>query len=432
MTTSIIYNNSVIATLTEQSSTLLTSGKALNHNINIIHDTPQGYDIDSIATRAYPSEIVGYNASYISSSIFYSCDTITAASFPNVTSIGAYAFGYCSQLESISFPNCSYVGPFAFFSCSALTSIEFPNCTSAMSSAFRYCSGLTSVSFPNLERTDAHAFTYCGALSSVYFPKLESLGYAAFGSCYSLQTVRLPVCNFIDQLAFTRCRNLLSLYLDEVTSVPSLSSSTAFSSTPIGGYTESTSGVYGSIFVPASLVSDFKAATNWSLFSDRIVGISDSSSSSTSIPDTLVAKFVKRWYDTGSTASCTEANHYNTLPALPLVLGNPVTHLTYQIITDSAFSAQINGTTSPMGEGPHIYLSSAAPTDIDYMGTCIYSHADDGMDWTNVSEAFSVAAGNNGNYLTVHTWCDDWDNDMCTLATINVSSYSGEYYLLKK
>ena len=51
-----------------------------------------------------------------------------------------------------------------------------------------------------------------------------------------------------------------------------LLSSSVFKNTPIAGYTYYTSGVYGSIFVPESLVSEYKTATNWVSVADRIVG----------------------------------------------------------------------------------------------------------------------------------------------------------------
>jgi hypothetical protein len=50
--------------------------------------------------------------------------------------------------------------------------------------------------------------------------------------------------------------------MNNVTSVPTLRYSNAFSSTPIAGYTTSTGGIYGSIYVPASLYESFKTATN--------------------------------------------------------------------------------------------------------------------------------------------------------------------------
>ena len=52
-----------------------------------------------------------------------------------------------------------------------------------------------------------------------------------------------------------------------------LVNSNALSSTPIAGYTTSTGGVYGSIFVPSSLLASFKANSVWSWYSDRFVGV---------------------------------------------------------------------------------------------------------------------------------------------------------------
>ena len=44
-------------------------------------------------------------------------------------------------------------------------------------------------------------------------------------------------------------------------------------STPISNYTSSTGGVYGSIYVPASLYNDYVTDTNWSAYSARIVSV---------------------------------------------------------------------------------------------------------------------------------------------------------------
>ena len=50
-------------------------------------------------------------------------------------------------------------------------------------------------------------------------------------------------------------------------------SSYVFAYTPISGSTTSTGGVYGSIYVPTSLLTTYKNATNWVTLSARIVGI---------------------------------------------------------------------------------------------------------------------------------------------------------------
>lgn len=62
----------------------------------------------------------------------------------------------------------------------------------------------------------------------------------------------------------------MSIYLPG-SSVVSLPTSTTFANMPV---TVSVDGLYGSIYVPASLLTSYKAATNWATVSARIVAIS--------------------------------------------------------------------------------------------------------------------------------------------------------------
>ena len=52
-----------------------------------------------------------------------------------------------------------------------------------------------------------------------------------------------------------------------------LTSTNTFASTPISTYTTSTGGVYGSIYVPDTLLDSYKAANNWKTYSARFVGL---------------------------------------------------------------------------------------------------------------------------------------------------------------
>lgn len=98
---------------------------------------------------------------------------------------------------------------------------------------------------------------------------ISEIGSYAFADCISLTTVNLYNVTSIKTYAFGSCYNLLSVYLLG-NSIPSLAS-TAFYSTPISTYTTSTGGIYGSIFVPASLYSDYLVANGWSYYSSCIV-----------------------------------------------------------------------------------------------------------------------------------------------------------------
>jgi hypothetical protein len=232
-----------------------------------------------------------------------------------------------------------------------------------------------------------------------------------------------PNCTSISSYAFANCSNLLSLYLLG-SSIISLSTD-VFMGTPLSDYTTSTGGVYGSIYVPASLYSDYIAATNWSLYSDRIVSYNGSSESSPS----FAARFTKLWTDSNSIYTPSTASNYYALPANST---SPyVTNITYEILTNEAFPLSFSGKTHFMGDGPQLFISSAVPTDIDYLGTKIFEHSDNAMDETSFSSAVIIPAGNIGKYLTAHTWCDDYSTGFYTTIDFGsaYSSYNNEHYI---
>ena len=133
------------------------------------------------------------------------------------------------------------IGRYACYSCSQLSSINLPVCISVGYSAFNRCSNL----------------------SSINLSACTSIGNYAFQNCALLTTVNLPACTSIETGAFQNCTSLTSIILSGST-VCSLGNISAFSDTPIESGT-------GYIYVPANLVDTYKAATNWSTYSSRIV-----------------------------------------------------------------------------------------------------------------------------------------------------------------
>lgn len=201
---------------------------------------------------AYASKLQSVNfpaATIIGSSAFTSCSSLTTVSFPVATTISDCAFSWCTKLATASFPTATTVGGYAFYSCSRLTTANFPAATSISGSAFAWCSSLTVASFPVATIIGGNVFRNCRKLTIISFPAATTIGSSAFCSCY----------------------NLKSLFLLGP-SVCTLSNSNAFSSTPIGGYSTS-AGTYGSIYVPASLLTSYQTATNWTYFSSRFVAI---------------------------------------------------------------------------------------------------------------------------------------------------------------
>lgn len=137
--------------------------------------------------------------------------------------------------------------------------------------AFAYCTLLAGVDLPAVTLISSTAFYSCSRLASVSVPACSTVGVNAFAYCSALRTISLPACVNLATGAFLKCYRLVSLYLLG-SSVCTLSASTAFSSTPIGGYT-TTTGHLGSIFVPSSMLASYKTQPNWSFFSARFVGV---------------------------------------------------------------------------------------------------------------------------------------------------------------
>lgn len=213
------------------------------------------------------------NCTYLETSCFANNNIITTAIFPKVGIVRRDAFCSCTKLSLAVFTNCTKVSHNGFSNCN-LYEATFPECTTINPHGFDHNIHLSSIYFPVVETVTAQAFTSCYELASATFPKCTLLAESVFAYCSALSIVSLPVIENIRNYVFQYCYGLLSLYMLG-TSVPLLSQSAAFYLTPIAGYTTSTGGVSGSIFVRASLLTAFQSATNWSYYSERMVGLTD-------------------------------------------------------------------------------------------------------------------------------------------------------------
>lgn len=196
---------------------------------------------------------------------FYSISSLAIISFSNCVAIGSSAFAFCKKLNIATFPACKSINQEAFRACFGLATISFPECTSISYGAFRLCSSLVAASFPACRYVGSQAFAQCLNLTSITLPACSSLGYYAFASCSKLATITLPVCTKMEEAAFKDCYSLSSITIG-TPEVCTLANSNAFSSTPYAGYSSYFSGT-PHIYVPASLVSAYQSATNWTYFS---------------------------------------------------------------------------------------------------------------------------------------------------------------------
>ena len=225
-----------------------------------------GGDIDALIDRSI-TEISSISATSIGGYAFGECSALTTVNFPVATSIGLYAFRGCSALTTVNFPVATSIGLYAFYNCSALTTVNFPVATSIGLYAFYNCSALTTVNFPVATSIEAYAFYNCSALTTVDFPVAKYIEDSAFKDCGALTTVNFPVATSIEAYAFYNCTKLKSLLL-RGNNVCTFRNINAFGSTPIA------SGA-GYIYVPAALIDQYKAATNWSTYAAQFRALED-------------------------------------------------------------------------------------------------------------------------------------------------------------
>lgn len=221
----------------------------------------------------------------IENNAFYQCSSISQISIDNCEYIGSSAFYSNNALESISLGNCKYIGQSAFSRCYLLSDVDLRNCSYIGGNAFDYCSNITEINLQNCELIDGGAFNCCSNLSSVLVPKLKWLGglnlsqwpSSAFYSCPYIEEIDFPElevlnCSFymtqigtfkfsklsyVCSSAFYSASRTYSIYI-YASSVPVLTVSAyaAFYRSPIY------SGA-GKIYVPESLYSEYRIATNW-------------------------------------------------------------------------------------------------------------------------------------------------------------------------
>ena len=211
------------------------------------------------------------SVSYIAPYAFEYMFDLTGAVFPNCLEIGTSAFTTCKNLAIVSFPKCTSVGSYAFQYCSGsgFTELSLPSCITVRRNAFANCYSINSVYLPRCESIEYAAFDQCSRITSIELPLCEYVGANAFEACVNLTTVSLPVCSVISGYAFSGTK-LYSLYLLSTSLVTVSTVSSVFKNSPI---LVSVSGVYGSIYVPSSLLTQYQTDSMWEPLSDRFVGV---------------------------------------------------------------------------------------------------------------------------------------------------------------
>ena len=160
----------------------------------------------------------------------------------------------------------------AFRSCTLLTKLSLPVCSYIGESAFENCKTLVDVYIPQCSTISHYGFSSCYSLKTISLPVCSVLGLDVFMRCSSLKYVSLPQCTTIGNYDFYNCVELNRLVVGtEISVVCTLGGNSVFTGTD---FSRSVSMTSAAIYVPDSLVADYKVATNWRSVADFITSIS--------------------------------------------------------------------------------------------------------------------------------------------------------------
>jgi hypothetical protein len=184
-----------------------------------------------------------------------------------VESIAKYSFDGCA-LTTANFPEVTSIGTYAFRNHSTLTHINFPKVTSIESYAFNNCNVLETANIPNVEHIGRSAFAACLKLETLRLLAVTSIGSSAFATCSALTRVDIHSAPNIEDKAFSGTNNITAFILRNTEKLTTLGSAQAI---PSNCY----------FYVPRTMadgsdgVEAYKAAPNWAWFPDRIRAIED-------------------------------------------------------------------------------------------------------------------------------------------------------------
>lgn len=148
-----------------------------------------------------------------------------------------------------------------------ITTFSNDTITSVGIYAFANCSDLMNFSSKSATEFSQLSFTACTSLETVYAPKVSILRSQAFSGCTAIKVLKFYSASQIYDRTFLNCSNIIALVLDGQ-SVCTLTNKNSMIGTPIESGT-------GYIYVPDNLVDQYKVATNWSIYANRIKGLSE-------------------------------------------------------------------------------------------------------------------------------------------------------------
>lgn len=187
-----------------------------------------------------------------------------------ITTAKPYLFAQTTY-RGIDLPNLKTAEAQCFYMLSNCQSMNLPNLdTLNGNSHFMYATQLASISLPKVKKMTSQIFYNCSNLKNIYLPALEDVSAATF--CFQgveASRIDLPA-TMTSKIPIYFCNNAKSLetFILRSNTLCALAGTNAFNGTLIASGT-------GFIYVPAALIEQYKAATNWITYAAQFRAIED-------------------------------------------------------------------------------------------------------------------------------------------------------------
>lgn len=238
---------------------------ALGHNSCIVKSSLTNSYQHDIYTDAVKKIEIGKNA-FLSKYCFQELRSLKAISITKDMNFDCdYAFNSCG-IEYITIPQSATKININFFeNCKNLATVSIPPSVIKIYKNAFYHTVLRRICIPkNADLIALYALSD-NAINSLSIPagitKINT--YSIYGCNLLCSIAMLGQIDTIDNCAFANCKSLKTVDFTHCITVPTLKSINAFS--------DCASDLQ--ILVPAALVDEWKAATNWTTYADKIVGV---------------------------------------------------------------------------------------------------------------------------------------------------------------
>ena len=277
MTTTVTYKGNTLATVDNNTKTLLTAGKYCEDNFTLTDVSGPAEDTLLLALRNQVTSVSDDTLTSIRSYGLANMSALTSVSFPELQTINTYAFYNDANLvmNGWIFPKAKTIGNYAFRYCYGLTGeVTLPSTVTSIGQySFASCKNMTKFTATG-SITTFGTYTFVGAsadhkmtLRECYLPNLGTSialnlnwGHStAANACQQLEIVDIGKAKSIAANTFANCYKLTTLIMRRTGSATTCANVSAFLNTPLRGYSSRTAEIY----VPEALIDTYKAASVW-------------------------------------------------------------------------------------------------------------------------------------------------------------------------